>query len=435
MKSFFLILILSFAFCAKTFAADYYFTGVDAFKKGVYDKAASNLEHAVRINSKNVNARYYLAQTYLKQNRIEEAKEQYKRIIFLAPASDAGILSQKGLSYISQAADKKTFSGIASNDSLSAYKDNYLDYVISSDGNLLKWTKFPVAVYIEPNKHKEAVRRAFDEWQKKSNNLVSFSYLSAPTHANITVDFKSQLEESEAEQHYVAGYSKPYFDGEKMTKSEIHLLLFDPATKKEFDDEHFSETALHEIGHSLGFRGHSPEPEDIMAAVNTVEKFQLTKRDINTIHMLYKIDKRTLASRDKGQSDTQLEQALDYVRTVPDKAVGWTNLGDIYRNKKMYSEAIKNYKKAISIEPLKTDAYALIGLTYTEMGDNNNAFNNLKKACDLDKKNAYYLYLFAQNCHKTGKKDIGKAYLDSYIKSNPQSIFDEKIQALMKMYK
>lgn len=422
-------------FGAKTFAADYYFTGINEFKKGAYDKAAYNLERAVKINSKNVNARYYLAQTYLKQNRIEEAKEQYKRIIFLAPSSDAGILSQKGLSYIAQASSKQTFSALSANDPLSAYKDNYLDYVISSDGSLIKWTKFPVSVYIEPNKNKEAVKRAFNEWQKKSNNLVSFSYVSSPLQAGITVDFKSKLEESEAQQHYVAGYSKPYFDGEKMNKSEIHLLLIDPITKKEFDAEHFAETALHEIGHSLGFRGHSPEPNDIMAAVNTVEKFELTKRDINTLNLLYKIDRKTLASRDRGQSDTQLKQALDYVKEVPDKAVGWTNLGDIYRNKKMYSEAIKNYKKAISLEPSKTDAYALLGVTYEEMGDNNNAFTNLKRACDLDQNNSHYLYLFAENCHKTGKKDIGKSYLDRYIKSNPQGIFDEKIQALLKMYK
>ncbi len=206
MKKIFLIVVLLLS-CAKVFAADYYLVGVDAFKKGVYDKAASNLEHALRINSKNVNARYYLAQTYLMQNRVFDAKTQYSRIILLAPDSDAALLSEKGLSLIRQAQMGKVASAAASGDVLAMYRDNYLDYVLTDGGKIIKWASFPLTVYIEPKSQKVAAQRAFEQWQEKTDKLVLFSFVNSPANAQIVVDFKDKLESSSGKESYIAGYS------------------------------------------------------------------------------------------------------------------------------------------------------------------------------------------------------------------------------------
>lgn len=435
MKRIFLSLFLILAFSTKVFAGDYYFIGVDAFKKGVYDKAALNLEHAIKINPRNVNARYYLAQAYLMQKRNSDAKNQYNRIIILAPTSDAAMLSQKGLFLIRQSelGGKAVTAGALSND-LAMYRDNYLDYVLTG-GEIKKWAIFPITVYIEPKKQKAATQKAFEQWQAKSNNLVSFRFVNTPANTQITVDFKGKLESSSGDKNYIAGFSKPYCKGNYITNSEIHLLAVDPDTKQQLADDFITFAALHEIGHSLGFKGHSPNENDIMAATAKTAKTELTQRDINTLNVFYKVSQKTLFARNKGQTDVQLQQALDYVKQIPDKAVGWTNLGDIYRSKKMYSEAIKNYQKSISIEPWKAETYNLIGSTYAEMGDSQNAFVNLKKACDLEKTNSFYLYEFAKLCLNTGQKELGKNYINIYLQVNPQGQFDEKIQSLLRLYK
>lgn len=429
MRKIFLSLVLVLTFSAKVLAGDYYFVGVDAFKKGVYDKAAVNLEHAIRINPKNVNARYYLAQTYLMQNRIFDAKTQYNRIIIIAPSSDAGILSQKGLSLIQQSYSKTN--SIASIGELDRYKDNYLDYVLTDGGDIKKWASFPLNVYIEPKKQKSAAQKAFEQWQTKSGNLASFNFVNSPEKAKIIVNFTDKLESTSTKESFIAGYSKPSYEGIHLSKSEIYILTADPQSKTELDDNFIFATTLHELGHSLGFVGHSPNPNDVMAASSETPKTELTQRDINTLNVFYRIDKKTFLARNTGQTDLKLQQALDYLKTFPEKSVGWSNLGDIYFNKKMYSDAIKSYKKAISIEPDKPNLYNSLGVSYRLSGDKQNAFLSFKKACDLDKSSVFYLNQLVASCLEVGQKDVGRGYVNAYMKANPQSASDEKVQGLL----
>lgn len=428
--SFSLIIVMAAVFAPKSLAADYYLVGVDAFKKGSYDKATSNLEHAVRINPKNVNARYYLAQAYLVQKRVADATEQYKRIVLLAPSSDAGILSQKGLSLIQQSYSQTN--AIASIDDLVRYKDNYFDYVVTSSDEIKKWQAFPLNVYIEPQKHKSAVQKAFEQWQEKSKKLVNFNFVNSPEKAKITIVFKDQLETTSTDNGFIAGYSKPTYSGMHIATSEIQLLTRDPKSREELDDNFIMSVALHEIGHSLGFVGHSPNVNDVMSASSTDPKTELTTRDINTLNMFYRIDKKTMLARKTGNTDLKLQQVLEYVKSYPDKSVGWANLGDIYNGKKMYSEAIKNYQKAINIEPDKANLYGLIGVAYRSKGDKQNAYLSFKKAYDLESSNKSYLSGVVASAIEVGQKSTAKSCIDSFIKNNPQSSSDPTIQNLLR---
>jgi tetratricopeptide (TPR) repeat protein len=438
MKKFFLCLICILFFTASVHASDYYLAGINSFNSGAYQKATLNLEHAIKINHKNVNARYYLAQSYLKLHRVEDAKQQYKRIILLAPSSEASRLSQKGLSLIKQSELGNTKTNLNysnSNNSSLNDKDDYLVYVLTNDGEIFKWASFPLNVYIEPKRQKNAVKLAFEQWQKKSNNLVNFKFTDSSENAQITVDFKDKLETSTQKTSYIAGYSKPYYQGKYIIKSEIHLLSINPETKLPLNDNFITSTALHEIGHSLGFKGHSPNKDDVMYGFTSFIKINLTKRDLNTLNLFYKTDQNSLIAKTSKSPDVKLNQALDYIKKIPDKAVGWANLGDIYRDRKMYPEAIKNYQKAISIEPDKGELYELLGSTYIKTGDKSLAFTNLKKACDLEKNNSFYLYNFTKLCLEVGQKDVGKSYINDYLKENPKSYkSDDKIKKLLKLY-
>ena len=44
---------------------------------------------------------------------------------------------------------------------------------------------------------------------------------------------------------------------------------------------------MHEVGHAIGIQGHSNKEEDLMSAVNRVGLKSITKRDLNTLKMLY----------------------------------------------------------------------------------------------------------------------------------------------------
>ena len=183
MKKFFLSLFLIFFTASHSIAGDYYVVGADCFKKGLYDKATTSLEHAVKVSPKNVNARYYLAQSYLAQKRTDDAIKQYDRIIVINPSSDAARLAQKGLALIYQSYTEIGGNKTISNDGLAQYKDNYLNYVLTGDGLLMKWAKFPINVYIDPKRQKTLAEKAFKQWQDKTNNLVSFNFVNAPETA------------------------------------------------------------------------------------------------------------------------------------------------------------------------------------------------------------------------------------------------------------
>lgn len=439
MKKIFPVFVLIFVFSTKIFAADYYSAGVDAFNKGGYESAASNLEHAIRITPKNVNARYYLAQVYLKQNRIDEAKEQYSRIIVLAPDSFAATLSEKGLSLIQQSQKLALVGGskslYAQDDLFAKYKDNYFDYVLPNDGQIIKWASFPVKVYIEPQKQKSVVESAFKQWQEQSNNLVSFAFVNSPQAAQVRVNLKDNLEDTSKQESFISGYSKPYYQNGHISSSDINLLVVNPNTKADLSDNLIYFSALHEIGHTLGFVGHSPNPNDIMYSISNDKKSGLTKRDLNTLNLFYRLTPKSMLARNTGQTDIQFQQALDYVKKTPNKSVGWANLGDVYRSKKMYSDAIMNYKKAIAIEPSKAEFYDLIGISYAAVGDNQNAFYNLKHACEVDPTSEIYLQDFTDTCLKTGQKNLARKYLANFLKNNPDSASGSTMQSIINKLK
>lgn len=402
MKKIVLSIVFVLFFASVSFAADYYSVGVDAFKKGAYDKACSNLSHAIRINPKNVDARYYLAQVYLKQNQTAEAVAQYNRIILLAPDSSAARLSQKGLSLVKMAYANSSSS--VSIQELEQYKDNYFDYVLTNSGDISKWKAFPLIVYIEPKRQKNAAKIAFEQWEAKSKKLVSFKFVDVPEKAQISVVFKDKLESTSTAEKFFAGFSRPTYEGRYLSKSEINILTVNPQTNADFDDNFISATTLHELGHSLGISGHSPNENDVMAASTANPKIELTKRDINTLNIVYKMDSKMLAQRKTGGGDFKLKQAQEYIKTSPEKYIGWSNLGDIYFSKKMYSSAINNYKKAISIEPDRAGVYSSLGVSYRLSGDKQNAYQSFKKAYELESSNATYKAQYFQICKELGRK-------------------------------
>ncbi|MBY0357972.1 MAG: CDC27 family protein [Candidatus Obscuribacterales bacterium] len=70
---------------------------IKAFKTGNYAKAAGIGEAVIKAYPKNVEARYYLANSYLKLNKYDLAQEQFKACTELAPKTQVAKFSQQAL--------------------------------------------------------------------------------------------------------------------------------------------------------------------------------------------------------------------------------------------------------------------------------------------------------------------------------------------------
>ena len=66
---------------ALTNITDYYTYGVSYFQKGDYQNARVAFETFLKNYPNNENARYYLAQCYIRLNKIGDARTEYNKII------------------------------------------------------------------------------------------------------------------------------------------------------------------------------------------------------------------------------------------------------------------------------------------------------------------------------------------------------------------
>ena len=84
--------------------------GIGHYYAGNYEAAIEALRSALVENPKNVNLRYYLADALIKQDRLEEARMEYRRILEDVPDSKAGELSLKALSSLDSRLKRWTLS-------------------------------------------------------------------------------------------------------------------------------------------------------------------------------------------------------------------------------------------------------------------------------------------------------------------------------------
>ena len=87
-------------------AADsYYDAGYEAYRQENYEDAIPNLEKAYQYDAANGEALYYLANSYNRIGRIEEASEAYRQVIELFPGTEKARNSQSFLAEIEEEAE------------------------------------------------------------------------------------------------------------------------------------------------------------------------------------------------------------------------------------------------------------------------------------------------------------------------------------------
>lgn len=241
--------------------------------------------------------------------------------------------------------------------------------------DILRWDikSFPLKIYIEqganiPAYYYSEIDYALNKWSSRTN-FVKFTKVDDEVNANIVIKFKNTPSDICKENvcKYVAAYTEPQISNDKLLTKMILTFYKTNPFGNAFTQSEISNTAMHEIGHTLGIMGHSDNPSDVMFAAkdstinaNFLSSYarELSMRDLRTLVLLYRI-KPTISNIKNvhseqfyyaplilGNDDIRLQKKLaeykDYIVKYPNIASGYINLASVCADLGDFQSAISN---------------------------------------------------------------------------------------------
>ncbi len=326
------------------------------------------------------------------------------------------------------------------------FPGNYIDRAISY-GHLYRWhpDTFPLKVYIEnnpelPDYYYKEVKKAFMQWQKASKNYITFVFEDVKDRADIRCTFPKNFDREISDDAMTAGLSSFEINNDLILYSKIELAVYN-SKNKYLKPKQLYHCALHEIGHSLGLKGHSANPNDIMYPSAKHYKAKISLGDISTLRLLYSIvpdisnktfsqeDKQNLAQASdilgdyKGRIPIELQNTREDIqnsRASKDK-VG--RIAALYYAMKNYEAAAQNYKKLlVSVDDIETKSsiYYNLALSYKNLNDYDEALKAAQQAYRLDS-NSDKGALLAELYYDTGDYESAKKLAINVLEVSPKT--------------
>ncbi len=286
------------------------------------------------------------------------------------------------------------------------YPNNYIKQCPFNQ-KIIRWSKFPITYTFRntkniPDEYIEEIDKAFAEWEKFG--IILFTRTNED--ADIVVNFRNiKNENMEFGRKYVVAYTVPVVVNSSLKQMDINFYIQDPEGNF-FTANQIYNTALHEIFHSLGFMGHSFNPDNIMYLAknkNTLindTRAVLNEADISTLKLLYKIkpditNVENLESEyipylvlgdDEEINTSKAKEAKNYIYHAPTLPSGYIDLAESQISEKRYSEAIKNLERALNLsdtDEMKYIIYYNLALTYYYINHTSLALEYLKQASEI----------------------------------------------------
>jgi tetratricopeptide (TPR) repeat protein len=264
---------------------------------------------------------------------------------------------------------------------------HYLDDALI-DGKLVqRWNDSAKVIYItiKPGssvpgwKPKMAgyVKDAFSEWERALNGQIRFEYTIDPGLTDIVVDWNQKSKGMQV------GHQNIRWHNNTITNADIIIAMQNPQGRL-LSDAEIKYIALHEIGHALGIRGHSKNPDDIMYTSIQPQNTRLTDRDIATIRALY--TRKPDITNPVGIHLLQFRLFEYYVR-----------LGIDANRQKRYETAYEYFLKAREYYPIDNQLPYYIGISQYNLRKFDQAIPNLRKAARVPGNNQVSAQYFLAN--------------------------------------
>ncbi len=169
-----------------------------------------------------------------------------------------------------------------------------------SDEGIYRWEpkKMPIKVYMQDSRQvpgyqssfRSVLANSFDQWVQASQHKVSWVPVADPARADIVCRWTESA--PELADGTEAGRTRTYTRFDTSTNSgtisRATMTLLTRLPERLLRADEIARAYLHEVGHAFGLAGHSPNHEDIMAAVvSRGQKASLSLADVATINTLY----------------------------------------------------------------------------------------------------------------------------------------------------
>ena len=343
--------------------ADTLSEGISLYKIHNYPQAMQKIQLGLKANP-TASGVFYLGMCYVRLNRLDEARDAFDHVLQMAPPnSELAVLARNNINYVTKQqitmASSSTKAAQVLTTSLSrTSKDNYLTYVLFH-GKVVHFATdhMPLKVFITEGRGvqgwdssmKQSVLSAMRIWQQGTRNRVSFTQVYSQSNADIVVRWRRNFSDG------ILGVSPLQTVGDTIVASDVNLATFYPDSNRAIPPDDLRAIAVHELGHAIGIRGHSPNPDDIMFYSKTRQEDGLSQRDMNTVGMLYNLQ----ADVQNGNSSTaQNRQYYDlYQQGFQAQTSG--------RN----DTAMAAYRQAIQINPNKFEARFNLGALLINEGN------------------------------------------------------------------
>lgn len=250
---------------------------------------------------------------------------------------------------------------------------SYLNYALIDGSLVQRWhdDTREIRVYFHPGQaiagwsaeKERLVKAAFSQWESALDHRFQFVFTPHPQQADIEVTWHP------APKGLQIGHQNISWRNNLLTQAEIEISLFNPE-KKPLSNLEIQYVAMHEIGHVLGIRGHSPNPSDIMYPTLQPKSATLSSGDIATMKALYN-------QTADITNPTRLHLAEYQVFNQ------YILLGYEAHKQGDYPLALEHFRKAMSMDPQDENVVYYVGISAYNIKNYLVAIEHLERAAQI----------------------------------------------------